>query len=188
MSRSVLIPLAHGSEDIESVTLIDVLRRAQAEVTVASVEEQLQIRAARGTRITADALISECRETDWDLIALPGGMPGADRLHDCPALQGLLRRQHERQQLLAAVCAAPARVLGRLGLLDGRRATCYPGFEGDLPGGRVAPGPLVIDGHLTTSRGPGTVMAFALNLVGQLYGPAHAAEIAGQMLYPPALA
>lgn len=188
MRRSVLIPLANGSEDIESVTLIDVLRRAQADLTVASVEAELSIRAARSTCITADALITDCQSTHWDLIALPGGMPGADRLHDCGALQDLLRRQDEAQRLLAAVCAAPARVLGRMGLLDGRRATCYPGFEADLSGSQISTDAVVVDGHITTSRGPGTVMGFALSLVGQLYGPALQSEIGRQMLYPSTVA
>ncbi len=187
MPPRVLIPIADGSEDIESVTLIDVLRRAGAAVTIASVEAQTRIRAARGTLITADALIEDCQDGDWDLIALPGGMPGADHLHDSAPLRGLLRAQHERERPLAAVCAAPARVLGRHGLLQGRRATCYPGFEGDLLGARIENAAVVRDGHITTSRGPATAMAFALSLVGQLHGAELAQEIGRQMLYEAAL-
>lgn len=187
MSKTVLIPVADGSEDIESVTLIDVLRRAKADVTVASVMPGREIVAARGTRIVADELIADCVSRAWDLIALPGGMPGADKLFDCEALGQLLRTQHAQGRPLAAVCAAPARVLGRLGLLEGRRATCYPGFEADLIGASVLEQPVVRDGHITTSRGPGTVMGFALDLVEQLFGAELAATIGRQMLYQPGI-
>ncbi|KZY20601.1 MULTISPECIES: DJ-1 family glyoxalase III [unclassified Alcanivorax] len=130
---TALIPIADGSEDIETVTLIDVLRRAGVEVTVASVTGTPDIVAARGTRIRADALIDDVMAQDFDLIVLPGGMPGAKALADSKKLIDKLHGQRDSGRLYGAICAAPAVALAPHGLLDGVAATGHPAFTDALP-------------------------------------------------------
>jgi len=180
--KTALVPVANGSEDIESVTLIDVLRRAGVEVTVASVEQDLQVTCSRHTRITADTRLTEVQARDFDLIALPGGMPGAERLRDCAALVALLKKQDARGALIGAICASPGVVLGAHGLVGLRIVTVYPGFEGLLPAGSVQDAAVVRGGNLVTGRGPAAAMAFALALVEALCGRASAEQVAGGLL------
>jgi len=132
VTKTALIPIADGSEEIEVVCLIDVLRRAEVVVTVASVMDAREITASRGTTIVADALISDCSGQQYDLIALPGGMPGAEHLRDCEPLIEMLGEQRDAGRLYGAVCASPALALLPHGLLAGRRATCYPSFRAEL--------------------------------------------------------
>ena len=179
--KRVLVPIADGSEEIETSCITDTLVRAGAEVTVASVEATTTCTMSRGLKIVADALVTDV-SGDWDLVALPGGMPGAERLRDSDALDAILRKQDARQAPLAAVCASPAVILKSKGLIDGRQATCYPAPPFVEALGDVADGAVVRDGHITTSRGPGTSLKFALDLVDQLYGPEKAAELRAQML------
>jgi len=181
MSKSVLVPIANGTEEIEAVAIIDVLRRAGADVTVASVDD-LQVTASRGVRLQADCLIADCRLETYDLIALPGGMPGAERLRDCEALQTLLRQQQSGGRLYAAICASPAVVLEHHGLIGGRRATCHPAFVSRLHNAQAAEARVVVDGNCITSRAPGTALEFALQLVTLLYGQEKAQEVAEPML------
>lgn len=179
MSRKVLIPIADGTEEIEAVCIIDTLRRAGADVTVASVEPTRQITASRQTRLVADALIEDCADAVYDLIALPGGMPGAEHLRDDATLTALLRRQAAEGRRYAAICAAPVVVLQHHGLLEGRKATCFPSFASHLEDASAAD--VVVDGPCTTSRGPGTAIEFALALVEQLYDAETAREIGTRM-------
>jgi 4-methyl-5(b-hydroxyethyl)-thiazole monophosphate biosynthesis len=124
---TVLVPVADGSEEIETVCIVDTLVRAGAAVTLASVEPgRLLVTCSRGVRLEADAHIADCAGATFDAIALPGGMPGAEALRDDPTLTELLRAQHASERLVAAVCASPAVVLAPHGLLGGDRATCYP--------------------------------------------------------------
>ena len=178
--RSVLVPIADGSEEIEAVCIIDVLRRAGAQVTVASVGA-LQITASRGVRIVADGTIEACRDHIFDLIVLPGGMPGAEHLRDAPILREMLRRQQATGRLYGAICAAPAVVLHHHGLLHGKRATAHPAFADRLEDRRSVSERVVVDGGCITSQGPGTAIEFALALVARLYGEAKAAEVAAPM-------
>ena len=179
--KRVLVPIADGSEEIETSCITDTLVRAGAEVTVASVEATTTCTMSRGLKIVADALVTDV-SGDWDLVALPGGMPGAERLRDSDALDAILRKQDARRAPLAAVCASPAVILKSKGLIDGRRATCYPAPPFVEALGDVSDGAVVRDGHVTTSRGPGTSLKFALDLVDQLYGPEKAEELRAQML------
>ena len=181
MSRKVLVPIANGTEEIEAVCIIDVLRRAGASVTVASVSE-LQITASRGVKLVADRLIGECVDSTYDLIALPGGMPGAEHLRDSTDLKEMLRRQEREGRLYAAICAAPVVVLQHHGHLAGHRATCHPDFADRLADTRAVDERVVVDGPCITSRGPGTAMEFALKLVELLYDEGKAREIARRML------
>ena len=179
--KRVLVPIADGSEEIETSCITDTLVRAGAEVTVASVEATTTCTMSRGLKVVADALVTDV-SGDWDLVALPGGMPGAERLRDSDALDAILRKQDARQAPLAAVCASPAVILKSKGLIDGRQATCYPAPPFVEALGDVSDGAVVRDGHITTSRGPGTSLKFALDLVDQLYGPEKAEELRVQML------
>lgn len=182
--KSVLLAVADGSEDIETITVADVLRRAGVQVTLVSVMPQRQITCAHGAQLRADALMADVLDQHWDAIVLPGGMPGASHLADCAALIVLLRRQLAEKRLVGAICAAPAVVLARHGLLEGRRATVYPGFEDRLQQqGVVLSGDAVVqDDNLITSRGPATAMLFALQLVRTLCGSERAAQLSRALL------
>lgn len=182
MSKRVLITVADGVEDLECVTLIDVLRRADIEVLVASIEERRMITCARGTRLTADAMLVDVLAQDFDLIVLPGGMPGAQHLADFEPLAERVRKQAKAGELFAAICAAPALALQQYGVLRQRRMTCYPAFSDRLNGCTFVDEAVVVDGNCITSQGPGTAMAFALTLVEQLVGRGTRKEVAEAML------
>ncbi|MBC7185503.1 MAG: DJ-1/PfpI family protein [Calditrichaeota bacterium] len=179
--KKVLVPIANGIEELEAVTIIDVLRRAGAEVTVAGVET-LQVVASRGTKLVADVPIDECATRTFDLIALPGGMPGAEHLRDCALLARLLKEQASSGRLYAAICASPVLVLHHHGLLAGRRATAHPSLAPRLPNQEAVEERVVVDGNCVTSRGPGTALEFALTLVELLFGKEQAEQVAGPML------
>ncbi len=181
MITTVLVPIADGTEEIEAVTIIDVLRRAEAEVTVASVGA-LQVTASRGVKLVADCLIAACKGRDFDLIVLPGGMPGAAHLRDNPVLKELLLRQRNAQRWYGAICAAPAVVLEPHGLLAERQATCHPNHVQGLSDPSAVASPVVVDGNCVTSRGPGTAMAFALKLVELLFGKERMEAVAAPMV------
>ena len=182
MSQTALIPVANGTEDIEAVTLIDVLRRAGVPVIVASVGSAREVTCANGTRIVADTLHADVAGRSFDLIALPGGMPGAEHLRDTPALIAQLRAQDARGGVFGAICASPGVVLGTHGLIGAHKATAYPGFENLLPPGSFVAERVVRDGHLITSRGPGTALEFALALVEAMGLGAQADQLAVGML------
>ncbi len=181
MERRALVPIADGTEEMEAVCIIDVLRRAGVDVTVASVEADLQVTASRGVKLVADRFISECVGETYDLVALPGGMPGAEHLRNSRDLEKILRRQYHEERLYGAICAAPAVVLQPLGMLP-EKATCHPGFTDRLPDDTSAASRVVVAGNCVTSRGPGTAIEFALELVAYLYDRGKAQEIAGPMV------
>lgn len=164
----VLIPLAQGCEELEAVTIIDLLRRADIEVLTASLDEK-PVTAARKTVLLADTTIDAVILDNFDMIVLPGGLPGADNLHDDPRIIQLLKRHAEQGIHVAAICAAP-KVLLAAGLLQNRTATSYPGSldECNLDSTNLSDAPVVVDGKVITSRGPGTAMDFALTLIEQL--------------------
>lgn len=179
--KKALVPIADGSEEIEAVTIIDVLRRAGTKVTVASVQKR-RITASRGVVIEADTLIADCADSIYDLIALPGGMPGAGHLQQSGVLKTLLEDQVRQGRLYAAICAAPAVVLHAHGLLAHKQATCHPNFMDTMSEAVVSEKPVVVDDNCITSRGPGTAMAFALTLVEMLYDADKRQEIARPMV------
>ncbi|MBK8164232.1 MAG: DJ-1/PfpI family protein [Gammaproteobacteria bacterium] len=167
---SVLVPLAQGCEELEAVTVIDLLRRAGIEVVTAGLDDG-PVRASRGTRLLPDTTLDEAGRRDYDMIVLPGGLPGADHLRDDARVIALLQRMAAAGKYIAAICAAP-KVLAAAGLLDGRRATAYPGtLDGlDVPRLELLQEAVVRDGHVITSRGPGTALDFALQLIEILAG------------------
>ena len=181
MTKKVLVPIANGTEEIEAVCIIDVLRRAGADVTVASVDS-LQVTASRGVKLVADKLISECTNETYDLIALPGGIPGAEHLRDSVELEQMLREQCESNRLYGGICAAPAVVLQHHGFLKGRQATCHPVFVALLENTDSVETRVVVDGPCITSRGPGTALEFALKLVEMLFGKDKVGEVSQPMI------
>ena len=181
MSKKVLVPIADGTEELEAVTLIDVLRRADISVTVASVAEQ-QITASRGVKIVADCLITDCVDETFDLVVLPGGIPGAENLRDSRPLEQILKRQADEKRMIGAICASPAVVLASHGLVKNKRATCYPSFVDQLSGAENVQEAVVVDGLCVTSQGPGTALPFALKLVELLAGEKVSKDVAAAML------
>ena len=166
----VLIPLANGCEELEAVTIIDLLRRAGIEVVTAGLTDG-PVTASRGVVMIPDHSLDQVLDDDFDMMVLPGGLPGADHLDADPRIHALLQRLAEQGRYTAAICAAP-KVLLNAGLLDGHKATAYPGVMDDLmnPGSQYVRDPVVTDGKVVTSRGPGTAMEFALTLIEQLSG------------------
>lgn len=166
----VLVPLAQGCEELEAITVIDLLRRAGLEVVSAGLDQQ-PVTASRGNRLLPDSTLDRVMADSFDMIVLPGGQPGADNLRRDPRMRQLLQRTSGAGGYCAAICAAP-KVLASAGLLDGRRATCYPGaLTGtDAPGLRLVSDAVVRDGKVVTSRGPGTAIAFSLELIELLAG------------------
>lgn len=173
----VLIPLAQGCEELEAVTIIDLLRRASIDVTTAGLEPGPVV-ASRGVTLLPDRLLDEVMEETFQMIVLPGGLPGADHLNNDPRIRMLLQRISGEQGYTAAICAAP-KVLASAGLLAGRRATGYPGVLDSLRRNDVTidPSAVVRDGPIITSRGPGTAMDFALELIAVLAGEEKRAEV-----------
>ena len=181
MGKNVLVPVADGTEDLEAVAIIDVLRRADAKVTVASVTGNRQVTFSRGMVITADTLLENCLNHEYDLVVLPGGIPGAENLRDSVDLVKLLKRQRETGLLYGAICASPAVILEHHGLLEGRQATCHPAFVEQLTNKDRAASRVVVDGNCITSQGAGTAVEFSLALVEQLYGKEKRDEVATGM-------
>jgi 4-methyl-5(b-hydroxyethyl)-thiazole monophosphate biosynthesis len=181
LRKKVLVPIADGSEELEAIGIVDTLRRAGAEVTVASVDE-LQITASRGTKLTADLLIDACREKKYELIALPGGLPGAEHLRDNAILTELLREQAATNRYYAAICASPVVVLQHHGLLQGKSATAHPSILANLAPESLKHESVVVDGNCITSQGPGTVLEFSLKLIELLFDRSRADKIAKAML------
>ena len=187
-SKTICVFLAEGFEEIEAITVVDVLRRAQLPVcTVAvatgttSASNPPVIAGAHGIPITADTTIEQLDSASIEALVLPGGMPGTTNLQDNATLRELLLQFAREDKPIAAICAAPM-VLGHLGILDGRRATIYPGMEAELIGATAVADPVVVDCAITTSRGPATALPFALALVERFRGADVAQEIAAGMV------
>jgi 4-methyl-5(b-hydroxyethyl)-thiazole monophosphate biosynthesis len=180
----VLVPLAEGFEEIEAVTVVDLLRRAGIEVRTASLAGA-RVTGSHGIAVEADIAIDHANVADYDMIVLPGGMPGAEHLKQDPRVIALLRRFAGEGRYTAAICAAPG-VLAHAGLLDGRRATSFPGFlgPGSAPGIGLSDEPVVVDGKVVTSRGPGTAIDFSLALIELLSGKAAADGVGGRLQRP----
>ena len=179
MSR-VLVPLAQGCEELEAITITDLLTRAGVEVVTAGLDDQ-PVTASRGIRIIPDTTIETVKEEAFDLIVLPGGLPGANHLRDDTRLQAMLKQQSANGKLIGAICAAP-KVLAEAGLLDGKNFTCYPGALGEYPELQAGSSAIEIDGNIISSRGPGTAMDFALSLIEQLEGKTKRDEIEQQLV------
>lgn len=176
-----LIPVSHGSESIETVTIVNVLRRADVEVTVASIAGTTTIDATRGVQFVADCLFDDVAAQDFDLIALPGGEAGARALGAHKGVMDKIETQRMQHRWYGGICAAPALALAPRGLLDGKQATCYPAFREALL--HWVDRPVVVDGHCITGQGPASAMAFALALVEALCGAAKRRSVADALLH-----
>lgn len=184
MSKKALIVLAEGFEEIEAVTVIDVLRRAECEVIVAGLEAR-DIRGAHNVLIRADTILDEVKGLPAAVI-LPGGMPGSENLGSSEELAAFLREMNKAKKIIGAICAAPGCVLAKRGLLEGKKATCYPGFERTFgPKTIFSEERVVKDGTIITSRGPGSALEFAYVLAGELAGEEKAKSVKKGMLTSP---
>jgi 4-methyl-5(b-hydroxyethyl)-thiazole monophosphate biosynthesis len=173
--KTVLVPLAPGCEEIEAVTIIDILRRAGIAVVSAGLGAHA-VKASRGVMLEPDTTLDEALTHEYDMVALPGGQPGTDNLMGDARILHLVKHMAEQGRLVAAVCAAPA-VLAKAGLLDGRRATAYPGTLDEFPKVKLLRDAVVEDGNIITARGPGVAIDFALTLVEHLAGHAKRVEV-----------
>ncbi len=180
----VLVPIAEGCEELEAVTIIDILRRAGVEVVTAGLVAG-PVRASRGVVLLPDTTLDAVAAEDFDMVVLPGGLPGADHLDQDPRIRRILQRTAQAGGYTAAICAAP-KVLASAGVLDGRRATGYPGVleRLSLPKTELLAQPVVTDGRVITSRGPGTAMEFALELVERLLGTERRGEVERPLMRP----
>jgi 4-methyl-5(b-hydroxyethyl)-thiazole monophosphate biosynthesis len=178
--KKALVPLADGFEDVEAVSIIDVLRRGGVEVVTASLSDETAVRSAHGIHMTADALLADVMDASYDAIILPGGGEGTDRLHACEPLLERLRRQKEEGGYVCAICAAPT-VLEAAEVLGDEDVTCYPSCA-DKMGRPVKSVPVVADGQIITGRGPGSAMLFALVVLMHLAGERVAFGVANGML------
>ena len=177
----VLIPLAKGFEDIEAISVIDILRRGGVEVVSASLSDGREVESAHGMTVIADARLADVVDDDYEAIVLPGGGEGTEALRRCEPLLERLRRQYDEGRLMCAICAAPI-VLIDAGVADeGRHMTCYPSMmmELDRPYSNV---PVVADGNLITGQGPGAATLFGLVILSALQGEAKARKIARAMV------
>jgi protein deglycase len=180
MAKTVLVPLMPGFEEIEAVTLIDVLRRAEVRVIIAA-DAVGPVTGAHGIAVTAEQTIDAVTAKGLDMIVLPGGMPGAQHLKEHARVQALITELAAAGKYTAAICAAPM-ALAAAGIHRGKRVTCYPGFEKYLAGGELVTERVVVDGKLATSRGPGTAMEFSLALIELLEGASKAASVRDDLL------
>ena len=175
--------LADGFEEVEALAVVDVLRRAECEVKTVSIMDSKTVMGAHGIPVTADMMFAESDFADAELLVLPGGLPGAEYLSDHEGLVKLLKKQNDSGKRIAAICASPALVFGRHGLVNGKKATCYPGLEEKLTGAQPVDDIVVTDGNVTTSKGPATAVAFGLELAKIMAGEAKADEVKDGFLY-----
>ncbi len=178
----VFVFLADGFEEIEGLTVVDILRRAGVDVTMMSVTGSLSIRGSHDIGVQADCLFDAKEAGEADMLVLPGGMPGTLTLKEHEGLNELFRKFDREKRNIAAICAAPS-ILGGLGMLKGKKACSYPGFEDKLDGADVQQVPVVTDGHITTGRGMGVAIPFALRLTAILCGEDNAEEVRKSIVY-----
>jgi 4-methyl-5(b-hydroxyethyl)-thiazole monophosphate biosynthesis len=177
LAMKALVPLAEGFEELEAVTIVDVLRRGGVEVTLAALDES-PVTGSHGIVVHADTELDRVDASGFDAVVLPGG-PAAKRLRDDARIRAIVQGAAQRGKLVAALCAAPI-ALEAAGVLAGRRATVYPGNE--LPSAELVEERVVIDGNVVTSRGPGTALEFSLALVGLLVGREKSESLARAMI------
>ncbi|MBP1531643.1 MAG: DJ-1/PfpI family protein [Bacteroidaceae bacterium] len=174
--------LATGFEDIEALAPVDIMRRAGLQVETVSITDEIVVTSAHGVGIVADKTLAEIDFDDAELMFLPGGMPGATNLDACQDLREGLTQHFKAGRPIAAICAAPL-VLGHLGILEGKKATCYPGFEGELRGADYTAALVEQDGQVITGKGPGAAMELGYTLVERLVSREVADQLRQGMMY-----
>jgi 4-methyl-5(b-hydroxyethyl)-thiazole monophosphate biosynthesis len=177
----IFLFLADGFEEIEAIAPVDIFRRAGLDVVTVSINAQKEVSGARGIIVKADTLFDENDYQGDNLIFLPGGMPGTTNLDNHDGLKKLIAVQAQKQGKIAAICAAPS-ILGKMDLLKGKEAICYPGFESMLTDARISKEKMVQDSNIYTAKGPGVAIPFALEIVTGLCGKAKADEIAAALI------
>ena len=178
--KKAIVFLAEGFEEIEAISVIDKLRRAEVSVTSVSIGKEKTVKGAHNVPIVADKLFEEADYSSYDMLVLPGGMPGAKNLKEHEGVKKQIK-VFEKDKQIGAICAAPM-ILGSMGLLKGKRATCFPGFEAELIGATVTNEPVTVDGNITTGKGPAFAIQFALQLAETLVGKATRDEVANGLL------
>ncbi|TKG92979.1 DJ-1/PfpI family protein [Puteibacter caeruleilacunae] len=179
--KKVCVHLATGFEEVEAISIIDVLRRAEIDLTTVSITGDKVVVGAQNIPVVADVLFEDVNYEEFDMIVLPGGIPGATNLDEHEGLRSQIKTFDGAGKHLAAICAAPM-VFGHLGLLKGKDAICYPGFESHLEGANVVDAPAVKSGNIITGKGPGTALHFALKIVEELKGADLAMQLKNGML------
>lgn len=182
MTKKVCVFLADGFEEIEGLTVVDLLRRVQIEVNMVSITGEMTVHGAHGIDVQADELFENMNYEEQDMLVLPGGMPGTIHLGQHEGLEKLLRTFYEQKKYIAAICAAPS-VLGKYGFLQEREATSYPGFEKELVGAKYVTDAVAVSDFVITSRGMGTAIDFSLAIITQLVGKERANQIAEAIIY-----
>lgn len=180
--KKVSVILADGFEEIEALTVVDLLRRAQIYVGTVSITDDYTVHGAHGINVQAEDLFEEVAFVESDMIVLPGGMPGTSNLNAHEGVRRVVKEFNRDGKYIGAICAAPT-ILGNLGLLKGKRVSCYPSVEQEIQGAVMTRTDVTVDGNLITSRGAGTAIAFALKLIEMLSGAEKATEIAEAILY-----
>ena len=181
MSRAVML-FAEGFETGEALVPVDILRRGGVEVTMASIDEKTTVTSAQGISVEMDAVFSELDVLAYDVVILPGGMPGTTHLGESELVREAILSMNQEKKIVAAICAAPG-VLGKHGLLQGKNACCYPGLEKNLVGARTTTDAVTVDGNIITSRGLGTAMDCGLTILGALEGDQKADQIRESVVY-----
>ena len=181
--KSCFVFLAPGFEEIEALATVDILRRGGLKVTTVAVNDSAQVTGAHGVPVVADAMLHDVKDAVADWMVLPGGLPGAQNLADSLTLTAMLKAQHTASRGIAAICASPAFVLAPLGIIEGRKATCYPGCEPAAQGkAAFSAEPVEVDGNVVTGKGPGYTFDFALTVLRQAVGQDAAAQVSAAML------
>nr|MBQ8252162.1 DJ-1/PfpI family protein [Lachnospiraceae bacterium] len=178
----VCVFLADGMEEIEALTVVDICRRAEIDLTTVSITESKRVTGSHKIPVEADALLPEIDFDKVDMIVLPGGMPGTLNLEACEPLMAQVDAFDRQGKYLSAICAAPS-IFGHKGLLAGKKACSYPGFESQLEGATVTENPVEVSDHFITSRGMGTAIDFALAIVARMKGQERADALAKAIVY-----
>jgi 4-methyl-5(b-hydroxyethyl)-thiazole monophosphate biosynthesis len=179
--KKVLIFFADGFEEIEAITPVDVLRRAEVDVTTVSITNNRKVKGSHNIEITTDTLLDEIKDIEADMLILPGGLPGAENLKNSKELKQIIQNYSDKGKSIGAICAAPM-VLGEMGILKDKKATCYPGFEKYLHGAEVSTNGVETSSNIITGKGVGAAMKFSLELVAQLIDRQTADELAKKMV------
>lgn len=182
MAKTVLIFLAEGFEEIEAITTIDLLRRAGISTVTVAVGDSLQVNGAHHIPVIADRALEQVSASMADAVVLPGGLPGVTNLNMSNTLRSIVSEAYQAGKTIGAICAAPS-ILGELGILQGRFATCYPSFEPKLTGYKPTPDGVVVDGNVITARSAGVTIPFALAIITQLLSEDVANEVASAIIY-----
>lgn len=180
--KTVYVFLAEGFEEIEALTVVDMLRRDKIPVEMVSIDNSDTVTGAHGIKVYADGHIDDVNLTQAAMLVLPGGAPGTSNLKSCEKLRSMVAEFNDSNRRIAAICAAPT-MLGEMGLLNGKNAVCYPGMEDGLVGANVLKDEVVTDGNITTSRGMGCAIAFSIELIRLIDSKTQAYAMKSKIVY-----